>query len=292
MSQSVLLNTRTTAQFEPTMVLFHGKCPDGFGAAWVFWRWLQQLAVYIPVSHGQQLPSVRHHHVIMVDVSFPKPLLDSLVRQTKQFQLLDHHHSAHHELKDAPYAHFDLERSGIGLAWQFVHGDLALPQLAEVIQKRDLSQPLTEEEEAVLHVLDTQGYDFEAWDRLMTRCEEQWDSVVQEGQWMRKKFIALGERLIENAMPLSLHGLTGWVANTPKEFSSYVAFKLTEWGDFGLTWYTDESGVVHLSFRSSKVNVVPLAQHFGGGGGERSAGARLSLHEWALFLGQQRNQSV
>ena len=38
-------------QQEPTVVLYHADCADGFGAAWALWKKYPD-AQYLPVEHG------------------------------------------------------------------------------------------------------------------------------------------------------------------------------------------------------------------------------------------------
>lgn len=269
------------------MIIYHARCQDGFGAAWAYWQVLGDKALYVPALYGQELPSVRGQHVVMVDVSFPEDVIDRLVREAASFRLLDHHVSAFEELGHLPCAHFDLQRSGVGLAWQDLHGDRPLSKLMACIQDRDLGQHKIPGAPEILHVLDTLPHDFEAWQTLSERVDAQEEVVIREGTHMRAKFEALAHRLLVNASPLTQGGRHGLAVNAPMEFASMVGHILAQHADFGFTWYLDGQGRVHASWRSRKMNVIPLAQEYGGGGHENAAGARMDLALLATLLAHQ-----
>ena len=269
----------------PDLVLYHARCPDGFGSAWVYWQALREKAVYVPVSYGQEPPNVRGHHVLMVDVSFARPLMETLCQQALSFRLLDHHKSACDELADMECAHFNLGKAGVGLAWEDLHGDQPLPRLVQFIQERDLDRTVSPGGVQVLHVLDALPYDFEAWDKLCQRVEDDFEAVVAEGAMMEKKFEALTERLLTNATPIRMGGHRGLAINAPMEFASALGERVSRHAEFCLTWFLDAAGRVHVSWRSHRVNVIPMAVHYGGGGHPHSAGARISLSQLESLLG-------
>jgi hypothetical protein len=269
----------------PDLVLYHARCPDGFGSAWLYWRELGQQAVYVPTSYGQDPPSVRGRHVLMIDVSFPRSVIRTLSDQAASFRLLDHHLSAHEELADLPCAHFDLGLSGVGLAWQDLHGKAPAPTLVKFIQARDLDKPMPEGGNQVLHVLDSLPYDFEAWERLAQRVEEDLPSVVAEGEVMEQRFESLATRFLAHATPVEMGGHRGLAINAPMEFASALGDRLSEHASFSFTWFMDAMGQIHGSWRSRRIDVIPLAQKYGGGGHPYSSGARLTVPELVEVLG-------
>lgn len=269
---------------KPDLVLYHARCQDGFAAAWVYWRSRGDAAVYVPVRYGQELPPVHGRHVVMVDVSFPRAVIERLAHQASSFRLLDHHSSAQCELQDLPFAYFDQDKSGVGLAWQDCRHPEPLPRLLSLIQARDLQQPLETGGGDVLHVLDSLPHDFRAWSALVDRVEQDFAAVRSEGEHMERQFEALTQRLLVHAAPVSIGGHQGLVVNAPMEFASAVGERLACRAEFGMTWYLDAEGRAHVSWRSQRLNVIPMAQRYGGGGHERAAGARLSLAQLAAVL--------
>lgn len=267
------------------LVLYHARCPDGFGSAWLYWRRLGGRAVYLPQFYGQEPPDVANRNVLMIDVSLPRPVLEEMARKANTFRLLDHHESARHELADWPCAHFDLGLSGVGLAWRDLNGDAPMPRLAEFIQARDLDKPMPPGGDQVLHVLDSLPYDFVAWELLARRVEENLDAVVAEGRLMEHRFDALAERFLAHATPIQMGGHDGLAVNAPMEFASALGERLCRKACFSFTWFMDAQGRIHGSWRSRKVNVIPLAQQYGGGGHPYAAGARLTVPQLVQALG-------
>lgn len=279
-------------QTKPELILYHARCPDGFGSAWLYWQVLGDDAIYIPTRYGQEPPSVRGKNVLMIDVSFSHPIIQSLAEQAHSFRLLDHHESAYHELKDLPCTTFDLNKSGVGLAWQDLHGETPMPLLVQFIQDRDLARPGKPGAAQVLHVLDALPYQFEAWSELAERVETDLEAVVAEGALMEQKFDAIANRFLSHTTPIRMKGHHGLAVNAPMEFASALGDRLSEHADFSFTWFMDAMGQIHASWRSRKINVIPLAKAYGGGGHVHSAGARLTVPQLVEALGHGSDNNL
>src|SRR5260370_39965031 len=82
----------------------------------------------MPLNHGlspEQIDKLvndcYNKDVIMVDYSLRTRLdNDQLAQAAKSFRILDHHKTAQAALEGAPYATFDMKRSGAGLAWDYL----------------------------------------------------------------------------------------------------------------------------------------------------------------------------
>ena len=108
-------------------VLYHAGCPDGFGAAWACWNKFGDNAEYIPVKHGASPPNVEGRNVIIVDFSYPEPILLEMERVAESLVLIDHHKSAIKELSHLSFCHFDENFSGAYLAWKYFFGESSIP---------------------------------------------------------------------------------------------------------------------------------------------------------------------
>ena len=96
-----------------THVLYHANCPDGFAAAWAAWKVLGEAAAYLPVRHGDPPPELPPSaHVAIVDFSYSRATLLEMARRLQSLLVLDHHRSAQDDLRDLPFASFDLDSSG------------------------------------------------------------------------------------------------------------------------------------------------------------------------------------
>ncbi|WP_199245523.1 hypothetical protein [[Phormidium] sp. ETS-05] len=65
---------------QPTYILYHGHCYDGFGAAWAAWKALgDNDAQYIGVNYGEPQPEIPDDAAIfIVDFSYPRDVLIEL----------------------------------------------------------------------------------------------------------------------------------------------------------------------------------------------------------------------
>lgn len=279
---------------QPDVVFYHANCPDGFGAAWSYWRahrHLQKTNPHFrhhtlemhPIGHHQHdLPSVEGKNVVMVDVVLDNSVaMNRLVSEAKTFRLLDHHQSAYAQYHGESWAHFDLSKSGAVLAWEDSHPNQELPLLLKCIQERDLEKRLDSNTEAILQVADSTTRSFYDWELLHQNLAQNLDLVLQNGHLMRDRVYAAIERLTQNAIPISMRGRQGWAINAPVEFGIMVINKLLERPDtdFGFSWYVDAKGDVRASWRSHTMDVIELANRYGGGGHPYSAGAIMSLQD-------------
>jgi oligoribonuclease NrnB/cAMP/cGMP phosphodiesterase (DHH superfamily) len=131
---------------EVDYVIYHHPCTDGFGSAFVAWKYLStrfpdRPVTYYPASIGAPPPNdVIGRNVLICDYSYRKTQLAELIGKVKKLLILDHHKSAQKELVDLPdqYKVFDMNQSGAVLTWKFFFPQEPVPRLIEYIQDRDL----------------------------------------------------------------------------------------------------------------------------------------------------------
>jgi uncharacterized protein len=202
-----------------TLCIYHGNCADGFGAAWVVREALGEAHVeFYSGIYQRSPPDVTGRDVIMVDFSYKRPVLESMIHQAKSFLVLDHHKTAKEDLSflnfppPAQYwleniqstkgyaacAYFDIERSGAGLTWDFFFPGRPRPRLIDHIEDRDLwrfALPGTREIQACIF---SYPYDFEKWTDLVDQCESdsgRADMVIEGLAIERKHFKDIRELL-------------------------------------------------------------------------------------------------
>lgn len=156
-----------------TYVLYHGNCPDGFGAAFAAWLRLQNEAEYIPVNYGKPMPEMEQGATVyIVDFSFPRMDLIALEDRTKKLVVLDHHATAEKDLAGLPFCTFDMNKSGAVLTCEYFHGDsikCEVGQLGEFfayLQDRDLWQFKLPQSREVSMAVRSYPYDFKVWSDL------------------------------------------------------------------------------------------------------------------------------
>jgi uncharacterized protein len=265
------------------VVLYHGQCPDGFGAAFAAWLKFGPSADYIPCNHGDAPPDVTGKAVYILDFSYAPGIMAQLDGQARQLVMLDHHKSAADALEGfqcrCGQIHFDLGKSGARLAWEYFHPEVAVPELIALIEDRDLWNWAYPHTEHYLAVLDTLPYDFNAWLAALNMGSGARDRFVERGQVMHDKFMSICGKLAQGAMPVTVNGIEGLMVNAPNEFCSHVGSMLaSRSGTFGLVWNLASADTVKVSLRSlAPAEILMMAQSFGGGGHPQAAAFRLPV---------------
>ena len=278
----------------PTLVLYHADCPDGFGAAWALRKQLGDQATYLPIHYGSQLDmeALAGRDVLMVDVSLPRDTIEALHAVANSFRLIDHHKTAAQALDDLPYCHFDMTRSGAGIAWDYTHPEQPRPPLIDLVEARDLYRWNTVSDSRALgKALDVEGYDFQAWDRFNSRLENpiERQKVIEEGLGMLRLFNFQVDAFCKDCIEIQQQGRQGFAVCVPHMFASDVGSRLSSKasGAFGFTWcLTAEGDQVRASWRSSHPDgpIDGLAKEYGGGGHPMACGAIMDFSQLQALL--------
>jgi oligoribonuclease NrnB/cAMP/cGMP phosphodiesterase (DHH superfamily) len=250
------------------LIIHHGDCPDGFGAAW----WLGKA---IEVDHDvvaakytdpADVEACADRHVYIVDFCYPAEELDEIAGVCRTLTVLDHHQTAetwlteskltvfsdvHHlcdvnELGgDKAMAVLDRERSGVGLVSTFVRRwrGWDAPEFLTHIQDRDLWRFDNVDTPAVFAAVTSRPYTVDAWDEMAAMTTE---SLVEV--WCAASPYAIGS------------DVAGELAKRdPELFAAYFV----QYGDrrrFG------------LRSTPAGMDVAALAETCGGGGHRHASG--------------------
>lgn len=256
----------------PTVVLYHAECADGFGAAWAIWRRFPQ-ARFVPVKHGTPPPDgLEGQRVVIVDFSYSRETLESMVRQTSELLVLDHHITAEKALAGLPYAYFDLKKSGAVLAWEWAH-DHPVPWILEYIQDKDLwtwALPLSREINAAVA---SYPFEFQLWSGFQQK------NLEQEGRAILRYEHELVNKLAGQAVLVEFQGEI--VPSVQSAIlTSQIGEGLSAEAPFCIIWH-DRDGRRYYSMRSREeggTDVGAIAASFGGGGHTHAAGFSVPLN--------------
>jgi oligoribonuclease NrnB/cAMP/cGMP phosphodiesterase (DHH superfamily) len=266
-------------------VLYHDECNDGFAAAYAFWLKFPEYK-YIPVKYGDPVPTMLDvEHVYIVDFSYKRKVL---LKMSGKFPVtvLDHHKTAQADLQGLNFAHFDMNKSGAMLAWEFVHGKAMPPILFEYIQDRDLwrnSLPFSEKISAYLFQFERTFEDFKL---IHKSLDLNFSSCKLEGAAILRYIKQLTNNIASRARKGILCGQEVLFVNTPI-LQSEVGNKLIteERAAIVAIFYEKEEGI-YISLRSRKdVDCSKIAESFGGGGHKNASGFRLPNSPSFDFLG-------
>ena len=250
---------------DPTVVLYHADCADGFGAAWALWKKYPD-AQYLPVKHGEPPPAgLDKAHVVMADFSYKRDVIEQLAASTASFFILDHHVTAQAALADLPYAHFDMTKSGAVLAWEWAHRE-PVPWLLRYIQDKDLWEWQLPGSRAISAALSSYPFDFQVWDGLTQ------DVLETEGRAILRREHALIDKIVAESVLVNFAEET-----VPAVYSavmiSQIGERLCEGVPFCIIWH-EQQGRRYFSLRSKRgaADVSAIAARYGGGGHVNAAG--------------------
>lgn len=295
--------------WKPNLCIYHGNCDDGFGAAWAIWRrWGNEVA-YVPGIYGKEPPDVSGKHVLMVDFSFKRPVIDAMAQGAKSLVIIDHHKTAEADLEpfkinfsdgvmraediddllrgcaelDRPpvIAWFDMARSGAVMAWDFAHRierNDPPPTFLAYIQDRDLWRFAYEDDTKQFSAaLRTYPMTFETWDDLAGRPDE----LIKEGKIVLKSHNANIAKFLADAYEDEIGGHRVPIVNVPYHYASDTAHAMLAKfpkAPFTACWFKRGDGMIQYSLRSedSRLDVSEIAKKLGGGGHRNAAGFQVA----------------
>jgi len=248
------------------LVVYHGDCPDGFGAAFAAWKRYGDGADYVPVNHGDAPPKFGGREVLMADFAYDRATTVALEEQAAKLVVLDHHRSAEGEIGDLPFCVFDMNRSGAVMAWEHLHPGPA-PLLLQYVQDRDLWRNALPESEEVSAALRAKPFDFQIWDSLDV------GQLRAEGRTLLAYQRRMIERVAAHASPVEILGVKVPAVNSPV-LQSELGDRLAKGHPFAAVWWQGAKEVARWSLRSTPegMDVSEIATRYGGGGHRTAAG--------------------
>jgi len=258
------------------LIVFHKNCPDGFTAAWVASRHLHQ-AELRPMDYTDEPPSddeVRDREVYVLDFSFKREVCQRLFRVAAIFKVLDHHKTAEAELRGLPYAIFDMERSGAGLAWDFFSDQTRL-WLVNYVEDRDLWRFRLPHSKEVNAGVACTPMTLGAW----TELNERGLGAAKELGRGALAFEAMcAKKAAETARWVHFEGYYVPFVCVQYTLASVTAGLLAEEAPFAVGWFQKSDGTFQYSLRSrgeGGADVSEIAKKYGGGGHRNAAGFTL-----------------
>ena len=277
------------------LILYHGRCADGFSAAWAAWQFYEGEVECVGLTHGQvksmdDLPPLEGRAVYILDFSFAADILSQIDERAAKLVLLDHHISTQRELGDyrcrCGVVHFDMNKSGARLSWEFFHGDAPVPDLIRFVEDRDLWRWQYPQTRGFVSALDMEPFELQRWQELADFTPEQLAAFVARGEAMDEKFRNLAADIARDAQPVNFNGEQGVMVNAPGAFHSLVGDLLSrETGTFALMWQVGSEGQIKAGLRSQRgYDCSVLAVSMGGGGHAQACGFRMAAERLPELL--------
>lgn len=264
------------------IVIYHANCTDGFTAAWCFHhRFGEGNVDFYPGAYGLPSPSVVGRRVFLVDFSYPRETVYHMVQQAKEVTLIDHHKTALEDLQDLEHLrrYVALDRSGAGLAWDFLFPDIPRPTLVNIVEDRDLWKFELPHTKLLSHYLRCHEQEFHVWDSIRRELDnpQEYLAAVYVGQNIERKHVKEVRELVSSTQRfMTIGNFTVPVANIPPSMASDAGNMMAYGHPFAACYY-DSPTKRAFSLRSIKgdmrsVDVSEVAKCFGGGGHENAAG--------------------
>lgn len=280
---------------QDTVVVYHTKCPDGFGAAFAAWLKFGDAALYVPADYGDTPPDVVGKDLYILDFSYPRDVMEKLDKVARSITLLDHHSTAEENLSgfqcQCGLIHFDQSKSGARLAWDHFHPACKVPALIKYIEDRDLWKFALPGTRPFLAFLDTLPFDFQQWRTLLNEGTAQFAKAEEIGTILHERMEKLYCAIADDAVPLVLEGHEVLMVSCTYELTSEVGSLLAQrTGTFAAVWRVERGGGIKVSLRAVKpFNVKTLAEKFGGGGHPQAASFRLPARRASELLRGELN---
>ncbi|MFN3692994.1 MAG: DHHA1 domain-containing protein [Candidatus Paceibacteria bacterium] len=269
-------------ELKDIVIIYHGDCPDGFGAAYAAWKKFGDSATYIPwKDHGVLPEGLVDKEIYIVDFSFSAPLLEQLNGTNKSVVVIDHHASAESDVRAYPQNIFDTNHSGCVLAWKYFHPDTSVPNVLVYVEDHDLWRfALIEHREFNVALHDEVSFDFIAWDNLIEQLKDKNNLInfITKGSLLAKFEDKIVQKIFSYREKVMFEGIECYAINASRYYRSILGNMLAELNQsegrppLGIVYYRS-NGKVNISLRSKdEVDVASIAQKYGGGGHTHAAG--------------------
>jgi uncharacterized protein len=276
-----------------TVVIYHGGCTDGWCAAWILHRCFGGVELH-SARHGDDPPNVKDRDVVVVDFSYDKKTMVRMSKECKSILVFDHHATAQKHLEGLSFCHFDMEKSGAMLSYDYCNREgyisamslskskkrrtlaAGMRLLALYVQDSDLWTNRLPSTESINACVRSYRFDMAEWDDIASRAVLQLDSLIAEGdavlRYRRNLIEQHKKRVDESRVDIGGH-LVRIVECTCREIVSDLLNELAKGEPFSASYYMQsEQMMFSLRSESGGVNVAEVAEGYGGGGHRNSAG--------------------
>lgn len=275
------------------LIIYHNNCPDGFCAAFIAHQLYPEAKLFAR-DHGLEPPyaEVKGKDVLVVDFSWRTREQNlELAELSNTFRILDHHKTAQETLQGLGFATFDMNRSGAGLAWDYLFGEDSRqiivrprPWYVNYVEDHDLwrkALPFSDEVNAYLMTL---PYEITAWEGLATM--KTYEEAAFKGQGSLVQIKHYVREAIPHGQKGILVGYPALIINALYMNISEVAGELAKLCDgIGIGYFERGDGIMQFSLRSrNEVDVSAIAKQYGGGGHRNASGFQLSVAEGRAFV--------
>lgn len=267
--------THMSGDLNHPVIIYHGDCPDGFGAAWAAWKKLGDAATYIAVQHRTLPPrEIEGRDVFTLDYCYPKEIIErELLPKAKSLTVIDHHPSSIEAVATLPGSVLDMNHSGAVLSWNFFHPGVPAPTLLKYVEDTDLWKFALPHSKEISNVLNLKEFGFAEWSRMAEEIEkpERFSTLVEHGALLAEKVQKMVDKMVKTAEEVTFEGYKTLMVNAPFYVSEIGAALVKKLPPIGIIW-SRRGGRVVVSLRGDgTVDLNDLAGRYGGGGHHNAA---------------------
>ena len=288
-------------------IYYHDHCADGFTAA-------RAATTILGPDNCDLLPArydagdqpdpypLPEQKVLILDFSFPRPVMERLIAEQPSVRLFDHHQTALQDLAGLPGCVLDMERSDAMITWQTLTQEQTgapaeqadAPHIIQYVQDRDLWRWQLPDSREINAYIGSIPYQFQEWNLLSAQLEDRAYRrlAVSCGMALLRHQEQVVKAQAEQARMMTIkavHPGTGamviWTvptANATTHVSETAELLLAKYphAPFGAV-YRDTPAGRRWSLRSedTREDVAYIAEYHGGGGHRNAAGYTSPLPE-------------
>lgn len=279
-------------KFDPvntTMVLYHGRCPDGFSSAMIIKKYMDEInpdhnIIFHGVNDHNRAPDTRGHHVAICDFAFNLPTINKIISNSLSMVIIDHHITAEETLKsvDPKYKLFCMDHSGAYLTWRFFFPMLPIPLFIRYIEDNDIWLRVIDYHKEFGAYLSTVPMEFNTYQELLDDEILLLDNIKTHGVPMWK-LIKTKLALLAKDANVQLIDYSGVVylmvvvnsADLKSDIGNLLIEEHFPWCDFSLVYHHNyRDSTTKFSFRSTNkhIDVEEFARKLNGGGHRNASG--------------------
>lgn len=280
------------------LCIYHKNCADGFAGATVLNRALRSschIDFYAGV-HGGEKPEIKkgqYSTIYFVDFSYDPETILEYSQLAENVVILDHHESAMKSMSDVDlpinvHTHFDMDKSGAVITFEYFYIDVLVPLFLEYIQDHDLWKHQLSNSKEVSAGIYSLDFNFDEWESMIFSYDE--EQVIENLRKRGEIILSYRQDEIDNMIEKGKYrcmfdGFDVPCINVPHSFASDVGSILSKNEHFAVCWERQSNGY-KISLRSQTgygMNVADIAKKFGGGGHPNAAGIYLSFMDFVRY---------
>jgi oligoribonuclease NrnB/cAMP/cGMP phosphodiesterase (DHH superfamily) len=283
------------------IIFYHNPCQDGLSSAWVAFKYSKENNLnyeFIGMANNNPIDfsiDIKDKNVMFLDIAPSEQQLELLNKDAKGYFILDHHKTNEERLRDNKNVIFKMDKSGVGITWEFFYPEEEMPLFLQMVQDRDIwtwtipnSKSFCEGLYTSVFITDSLKESFELYDE------------IYKDPLKLKEIISLGE-IIEKKKEKQINGIAKSASNKTYNYKDYKVcivncdhelasdlgnLILRKYNyDFVVCWrYNHNTEEYWLSMRAdNKVDVSEICKEFAGGGHKNAAGCSTKIHPSILF---------